>query len=194
MCCHHYRSLIIITDPLHLRHCGHDLSIHQLFHLSKFDAAFIDCQVWVAIVDGEIGSVATVAQPGKKLEEKQVFKQRAFEPLNEEVRSWMATTFNPLQAKVDSSIPGGALQSYYVQGIATHPSFQGKGLASAILGRLTNLAKKENTCVALITVSARAATVYHRNGFKITYEDNFTYDQELGDAPFCIMVNDPSEC
>ncbi|WVW86145.1 hypothetical protein I302_108186 [Kwoniella bestiolae CBS 10118] len=152
-------SACCTLDPLHLRHCGTDLSMHQRFHLSKLEAAFIDCQVWVAMVYGEIGCVATVAQPGKKLwdtEEKKVFQQRAFEPLNEEVKSWMNNTFGPLQAKSGTSIPGGAVASYYVQGIATHPSFQRQGLASAILKKLEGLAKEDNTCVALITVSPNA--------------------------------------
>ncbi|WRT70255.1 uncharacterized protein IL334_007250 [Kwoniella shivajii] len=183
------------NDPLQVRLCGEDLTIHKLFHMAKLEPAFIDCQVWVARIDGQIGCVATIAQPGKDLwdtEEKKVYMQKALDSVNEDTRRWYSKAFGPLAAKKALAIPGGATATYYIQGIASLSTFQGQGLASAILADLTALATKEGKSLSLLTMSDKAVRLYRRNGFEITYEDTLPINEEIGDAPYYIMVGTSS--
>ncbi|WVF72998.1 hypothetical protein IAT40_007816 [Kwoniella sp. CBS 6097] len=197
------------SDPLTLKLCGDDLHKHRLFHLSKIEPAFIDGQVFVIRLRTEdaarfgagpaeaerIECVATVAQPGNSTwdtEEKRKFLQDALDAVSPESKQWLEEEVNPSVAEGKTHIPNGAKASYYLQAIATSSSAQRKGLASAILHHLEDLAQKDQTVVALNTISDSAVRLYERCGFQTVHKAQVVYGDGLGEGVSYVMVNDPS--
>ncbi|WVQ76962.1 hypothetical protein IAR50_006641 [Cryptococcus sp. DSM 104548] len=180
------------AEPIVIKTHGSEPAHQSQAHLSRIRAAQLGCQIWVAEFDGEIGCVGVVAPPGKGLwdtEEQKKLRDASMSNVSPAAKQWLKTELDPhRQAK--TRVPGGDTASYYLNALATHPSFQKKGLASALLGKLGELAKRDGTRVALVAHSDRAAAVYRKNEFNIVYHAVLEFGDGLGQGPYYIMVNE----
>ncbi|OCF38123.1 hypothetical protein I316_00347 [Kwoniella heveanensis BCC8398] len=197
----------IAADPLTIKVCGHDLRIHRLFHLSKIEPAFIDGQVYVIRLpthtqvgmgqgggqEQRIECVATVAQPGYSswdTDEKKKYLDDALDAISPASRQWLEESADPIIDEGKSMIPHGVKASYYLQGIATAASSQGKGLATAILRHLVERARRNGALMGLNTISGDAHRLYERCGFRTIHKAPIVYGGESGQGFSYVMVND----
>ncbi|WVQ79513.1 hypothetical protein IAT38_001612 [Cryptococcus sp. DSM 104549] len=180
------------SEDLTARLSGGSPVKRRLAHIAKIEPALIDCQLWVARYKGEIGCVAAVAPPGKELwdtDEKKTYIDTAVCVIGDEARDRMDNELGPHQAH-KSDIPGGARASYYIQSIGTHPRFQGRGLASAVLNQIEQRAKAAGVRMALVSLSETAVRVYKRCRFRSVYEAPLDFKDGTGVRQYHVMVND----
>ncbi|ODN78040.1 hypothetical protein L202_05123 [Cryptococcus amylolentus CBS 6039] len=190
--CLHVFTEAFKTEPILNQTHGTNPNDHVPSHLSRIQAALVDCQLWVVDLDGEIGCVGVVAPPGKDLwgsAEQKKLRDNAMSNVSPAAKRWLETELDP-HRQSKSHLPGGATASYYLNALGTHPSFQKKGLASALLRKLEELARRDRTRVALVAHSDRAAKVYEKNGLRIIYHAVLQFGGDLGEGPYYLMVND----
>ncbi|WVR07697.1 hypothetical protein IAU60_004739 [Kwoniella sp. DSM 27419] len=183
------------TDPLTVLLLGEEEEAHRQFYRAKLNAALIDCEVWACRVEGVITCVALVTQPGRDMadsEEKRAILDGGRKDVEPEQRAWIENVFTPIRANVDKVVPGGSKGSYYISHLATLPEYRGRGLASTILQKLKEEAKKAGTVLSLESISEQSARLYQKHGLHIVYEDKLELGKQGISLPYYIMVHDPT--
>ncbi|WVR07696.1 hypothetical protein IAU60_004738 [Kwoniella sp. DSM 27419] len=188
------------TDLAQRRICGDDANVQRGLQQAKLEAAWIDSQVWVASVEGEIVCVAVVEPPNLdpaaanySRDIKKALKQKALDAADPEGIAWMDNVLNPLRANSKRVIPGGRTATLYVSGLATKPGYQGRGLASAMLERLKQQADENGWPLALTSMTAASCRVYARSGLEVLYQNKMEFGQGQEDGLFSIMMYDPAK-
>jgi ribosomal protein S18 acetylase RimI-like enzyme len=76
---------------------------------------------------------------------------------------------------------------YYLGGLGTDPDFQGRGLASEVLGPVLDVCDRDGV-PAYLETARKTVAFYQRHGFEVTGEASLPD----GSVPLCLMLREPS--
>lgn len=141
-------------------------------------------EVWVAESDGQIGAAAILNPPGglRLSVEEQKSRWEVIAPV---FPSDVRERFDVYQHRIHGLLPTSP--HYYLSVIATHPKFQGKGMARAVLAPVFATADESGCETFLETASEENVEIYQRLDFEVAA------DVELPDGPLVRWMRRPAK-
>lgn len=142
---------------------GHLRRITELQRLAMESLGFPYGQVWLALGDGDIRSVAVWMDSRVAVPTEVAAATRA------RAREFEGTRHEASLAAEDEIAPWRPTEPhYYLAVVGTEPSMQRRGLAAKLLAPVLTTADEEGTLAYLETSSASNVALYSRLGFAVT--------------------------
>ncbi|KAL0961084.1 hypothetical protein HGRIS_006067 [Hohenbuehelia grisea] len=182
-------------DPTIRSMTGNRPELRAAFFRSMLKAGTLEGQIYIVELENkDIVSVGLWFGPG--MEVMKTVGQRAlgwnafWDSLTPDTRDWWAYLNKTTDGMVDDSVgKEPLLDSWYANLIATHPSHQGKGYASAMLRTVCERGNAEGKLVALGTQNEKNANWYRSLGFQIIGQVEVKSD--LGGFPAYLLSRKP---
>ncbi|KAL1688299.1 hypothetical protein GGG16DRAFT_116139 [Schizophyllum commune] len=156
---------------------GGDISILPLLMRAQIKAGLIGGEVYVAGFSHEdISSAAVWFGPGQEMLSSPEQGEAGFNDfmgaIGEDTRNWWAAKFLPFYGATTTEAFGEGFKkaNWHLQLLATEPRSQSKGLASALVKRVDQLAREVGKALTVQTETEEALAFYKANGFKLKAE------------------------
>ncbi len=155
-----------------------------LFFAYLLDLRLEAGEVWVAESGGQIGAAAILNPPGGlRLSAEE--QERRWEAIAPVFPTDVQERFDVYQHRIHGLLP--STPHYYLSVIATHPKFQGKGMARAVLAPVFATADESGCETFLETASEENVAIYRRLDFAVAA------DVELPNGPLVRWMCRPAK-
>jgi len=183
-------------DFFSLSMIGGNVSLVHDLMLTHVKAGLVGGEVLVAKVDGkdEIDGVAIFFGPGEEIfgtEEQRTGTgwYDLFNKFDDETKKWWLESFLPTYGKQADMAhgPGKKLDSWHCLYIGVVPAVQGKGLGTALMKHVNEIADRDGKYVTVETVES--IPFYENVGFEVKLKDKFT--SRYGEWPYYFLGRAP---